>query len=59
MVAFGTSTKEARTFAEFKSTVDQAVGETGLMIFMELDLGAVVRKATGLDTLKIVRFVIG
>ena len=29
------------------------------MMFMELDLGAILRKETGLDTPKIVRFLIG
>ncbi|MGB7576093.1 MAG: DUF302 domain-containing protein, partial [Thermodesulfobacteriota bacterium] len=32
---------------------------TGLMMFMKLDLGEILRKETGLDTPKIVRFLIG
>jgi uncharacterized protein (DUF302 family) len=35
------------------------LGKTGLMMFMELDHGAILRKETGLDTPKIMRFVIG
>jgi uncharacterized protein (DUF302 family) len=35
------------------------LGRTGLMLFMEFDLGAILRKETGLSTPKIVRFLIG
>jgi uncharacterized protein (DUF302 family) len=35
------------------------MGPTGLMLFVELDHGAVLRKETGLDKPKIVRLVIG
>ena len=49
----------ARTFAELESAVHKGLGRTGLMMFMELDLGAILRKETGLDTPKIVRLVIG
>jgi uncharacterized protein (DUF302 family) len=59
MVEFVKATKGARTFAELESAVHRGVGRTGLMMFMELDHGAILRKGTGLDTPKIVRFVIG
>jgi hypothetical protein len=49
MVQFATATISARTFAELE-------GRTGLMTFMELDQGAVLRKETGKDTPRIVRF---
>jgi len=49
----------ARTLAEMESAVQSAVGAAGLMLFLRLDLGAVLRKETGLDTPKIVRFLIG
>jgi hypothetical protein len=39
--------------------VRRGLGKTRLMMFMELDLGAILRKETGLDTPKIVRFAIG
>jgi uncharacterized protein (DUF302 family) len=35
------------------------MGKTGLMLFLEFDHGAVLRKETGLDKPKIVRLVIG
>jgi len=59
MVAFTKATKDARTFAELESVVQRGLGRTGLMLFMKLDHGAILRKETGLDTSKIVRFLIG
>jgi uncharacterized protein (DUF302 family) len=59
MVEFVKATKGARTFAELESAVHRGLGRTGLMMFVEFDLGAVLREETGLDTPKIVRFVIG
>jgi uncharacterized protein (DUF302 family) len=59
MVEFGKATKAARTFDELESAVQKGLGRTGLMIFMELDLGSILRRETGLDVPKIVRFLIG
>jgi uncharacterized protein (DUF302 family) len=59
MVEFVKAIKGARTFAELESAVHKGLGRMGLMMFMELDHGAILRKETGLDTPKIVRFVIG
>ena len=59
MVEFLKATKGARTFAELESAVHSGLGRTGLMMFMELDLGAFLRRETGLDTPKIMRLVIG
>ncbi|MGB6067784.1 MAG: DUF302 domain-containing protein [Desulfomonilaceae bacterium] len=59
MGEFFEATKGARTFSELESAVHRGLGRTGLMMFMELDLGAILRKETGLDTPKIVRFLIG
>ena len=59
MVEFVKATKDGRTFAELESTVHRGLGRTGLMMFMKLDQGAILRKETGLDTPKIVRFLIG
>lgn len=59
MVEFVKATQGARTFAELESAVHRGLGKTGLMMFLELDLGAILRKETGLDTPKIVRFLIG
>jgi uncharacterized protein (DUF302 family) len=59
MAEFGRSTHEARSFAELKSAVEKGLTEVGLMLFMQLDHGAIVRKETGHQTPKIIRFVIG
>src|ERR1700731_2223126 len=42
-----------------EEVIDRNLGKTGLMLFMELDHGAILRKETGLTTPKIVRLVIG
>ncbi len=49
----------ARNFAELESVVRRDLGRAGLMMFVEFDLGAILRRETGLDTPKIVRHVIG
>jgi uncharacterized protein (DUF302 family) len=59
MVDFAKTTSAARTFAELESAVRKGLGRIGLMVFMELDQGAVIRKETGMDTPKIVRLIIG
>ena len=59
MAEFAKSTHEARSFAELKSAVEKGLSEVGLMLFMELDHGAVLRKETGRDTPRVVRFIIG
>jgi uncharacterized protein (DUF302 family) len=56
---FAKASREAQNFAEFEELIHRAQGKTGLMLFMELDHGAVIRKETGLDKPKIVRLVIG
>lgn len=59
MAEFGRSTHEAHSFAELKSAVEKGLSKTGLMLFMQLDHGAIVRKETGHETPKMIRFVIG
>ena len=59
MAEFGRLTHEARSFAELKSAVEKGLSEAGLMLFMQLDHGAVVRKETGRETPKMIRFIIG
>ena len=49
----------AKTFAALEDAVQRGLGKTGLMLFMEFDQGAILRKETGLDTPRIVRLVIG
>jgi uncharacterized protein (DUF302 family) len=59
MAEFARSTHEARSFAELKSAIEKGLSEAGLMLFMQLDQGAVVRKETGRDVPRIVRLLIG
>jgi uncharacterized protein (DUF302 family) len=59
LAEFANACKGTSTFAELETVVRRDLGRTGLMLFMELDHGAVLRKETGLDTPKIVRPVIG
>ena len=59
MAEFGRSTREARSFAEMKSAVQKGLSTVGLMLFLQLDHGAVLRKETGRETPKMIRFVIG
>ena len=59
MGQFVRSVNNTRTFAELESVIHKGLGRTGLMMFMELDLGAILRKETGLDTPKSVRFLVG
>ena len=56
---FARSTHEARSFAELKSAVEKGLSKAGLMQFMQLDHGAVLRKESGSDKPKIIRFIIG
>jgi len=59
MAEFGRSTHEARTFAELKSAVEKGLSKAGLMLFMQLDQGAVVQKEMGQDAPRIIRLLIG
>jgi len=43
MVEFGRSTHEVRSFAELKSAVEKGLSKAGLMLFMQLDQGAVLQ----------------
>ena len=52
-------TAAAPTFPEFESRVREGLGKTGLMLFMELDHGAVIRKATDRDKPRMVRLIVG
>jgi uncharacterized protein (DUF302 family) len=59
MAEFGRSTSEAGSFAELQRAVEKGLSEAGLMLFMQLDHGAVVRKETRRDTPRIIRFIMG
>jgi uncharacterized protein (DUF302 family) len=59
MSEFGRSTHEAHSSAELKSAVEKGLSKVGLMLFMQLDHGAIIRIETGHETPKMIRFVIG
>jgi uncharacterized protein (DUF302 family) len=59
LAAFAKASKSEGTFAELEEVINLDIGKTGLMLFLEFDHGAVIRKETGLDKPKIVRLVIG
>jgi uncharacterized protein (DUF302 family) len=59
MAEFWRSTHQAQSDAELQNTIEEGLGPTGLMLFVEFDHGAVVRKGTGRPTPRMIRFVIG
>ena len=59
MAEFGRSTHEARSFDVLRSAVEKGLSKAGLMLFMQLDQGAVLQKETGQDTPRIIRLLIG
>jgi uncharacterized protein (DUF302 family) len=59
MLEFGKASAGAKTYAELENLVNRSVSELGLMLFMKLDLGAVLRKEDGLARPKAQRFIIG
>jgi uncharacterized protein (DUF302 family) len=59
MSEFWESTDRAQSDAELQRTIQKGLGRTGLMLFVEFDHGAVVRKGTGGATPRMIRFVIG
>jgi uncharacterized protein (DUF302 family) len=59
LVEFAKASHSAESFTELEKAINRIPGKTGLMLFLELDHGAVLRKETGLDKPKMVRFVIG
>lgn len=59
MLEFDRASAGANTFAELEDLVNRSVSELGLMLFMKLDIGAVLRKESGLARPKAERFIIG
>src|SRR5215813_791741 len=59
MAEFWNSTQKTRSAAELESTIEKAVGKTGLMLFVAFDHGAIISKMTGREKSRIIRFVIG
>lgn len=59
IVEFFKASRAASSYADLQRIVQGAVGRTGLMLFLEFDLGAVLRRETGLETPKVMRFLVG
>jgi uncharacterized protein (DUF302 family) len=56
---FAKATRAAGSFSEMERVIQRGLGRTGLMMFARYDLGEILRKESGLDGPKLVRFVIG
>jgi uncharacterized protein (DUF302 family) len=59
LAAFASASRSPGTFAELEEVINRDMGKTHLMLFLEFDHGAVLRKETGLNKPKIVRLIIG
>jgi uncharacterized protein (DUF302 family) len=59
MGEFAKTTAAARTFPQFEKTVREGLGKSGLMLFMELDHGSVIRIATGREKPRMARLIMG
>jgi len=59
MVKLVEEISSAKTFAELERAIQREQGRTGMIMFMELDLGTIIRKESGLGKPKIMRFLIG
>jgi len=58
MTEFWSSTQKTRSAAELESTIENAVGKTGLMLFVAFDHGSIISKTAGRES-RIIRLVIG
>jgi uncharacterized protein (DUF302 family) len=59
LIAFAKASTSTGSFSELEAVINRDMGKTGLMLFLEFDHGAVLRKESGLDKPRIVRLVIG
>ena len=59
MAEFWKSTHRTRSVGELEGAIKKVLGLTGLMLFVAFDQGGIVRKGTGRDTPRMIRFVIG
>ena len=58
--ATGAPSPSVRTafFAELRSAVEKGFSKLGLMLFMQLDHGAILRKETGHESPKMIRWIV-
>jgi len=59
MAEFAAASKNARTFSELERSIQKGLSMNGLMLFIELDHGAILRRESGKEVPKIVRLIIG
>ena len=59
IVEFFKAMSAAKSFPDLERVVQSTVGRTGLMLFAEFELGAVLRRETGLETPKIIHCLVG
>ena len=59
MAEFWKSAQEAKSAAELDAVIQQVLGRTGLMLFVEFDHGMIVRKGTEHHNARIIRLVMG
>jgi len=59
MAEFWKSTHRTRSVGKLEGAIKKVLGPTGLMLFVAFDHGGIVRKGTGRDTTRMIRFVIG
>jgi|ERR1700678_2386077 len=59
LVEFAKASHSAGSLAELEKVINRLLGKTGLMLFLELDHGAVLRKESRLGTPNMVRLVVG
>jgi uncharacterized protein (DUF302 family) len=59
MIEFFKATRAADSFADLERVVQSGLGRTGLMLFAEFDLGAILQRETGSDIPRSMRFLVG
>ncbi len=59
MIEFFRETRATNDFRDLEHVVQRGLGRTGLMVFAEYDLGDILRRESGSETPRIMRFVIG
>jgi uncharacterized protein (DUF302 family) len=59
MIEFFKATRATNDFRDLERVVQKGLGRTGLMLFAEYDLGDILRRETGSETPKVIRFVVG
>jgi uncharacterized protein (DUF302 family) len=59
ILEFFKETRATKSFPDLERVVKRGLGRTDLMLFAEFDLGDILRRETGSNTPKIMRFVVG